>query len=236
VDTSLIFQRTHTGREEIHEKRHGLTQSERLVLIMVDGVTPYSDVRKKLPVLRDERFARAFNTLIKKELIVEVFMPVPDQSPEAVERSIIDRFLQQDPLDPVTIIIHDVEEELGETRPRNDAIGAGAPLASVAPATKVQTTMSDAVGESITTPVTQAAMDEHHIALADSLTSELRERRVQGRHQAAKPLREYREYTRPVTSSRRKEEALQRSTNWPYWSIGLGLAFIAGFVAAKLPF
>ncbi|MFC7515173.1 hypothetical protein ACFQUU_09170 [Herbaspirillum sp. GCM10030257] len=229
----MIFQRTHTGREEIHEKRHGLTQSERLVLIMVDGVTPYSDVRKKLPVLRDERFARAFNTLIKKELIVEVFMPVPDQSPEAVERSIIDRFLQQDPLDPVTIIIHDVEEELGETRPRNSAIGAEARLASAAPVTEVQTMMSDAAGESITTPVTQAAMDEHHIALADSLTSELRERRVQGRHQAAKPSREY---TRPVTSSRRKVEALQRSTNWPYWSIGIGLAFIAGFVAAKLPF
>ncbi|KRB94157.1 hypothetical protein ASE07_01080 [Noviherbaspirillum sp. Root189] len=229
----MIFQRTHTGREEIHEKRHGLTQSERLVLIMVDGVTTYSDVRKKLPVLRDERFARAFNTLIKKELIVEVFMPVADQSPEAVERSVIDRFLQQDPLDPVTIIIHDVEEELGEARLRTDTISAGVPHPSILPEASLQTATSDATGESFTPPLVQLAMDEHHIALADSLTSELRERHMQGRHQATKPLRRH---TKPVTSSRRKEETLQRPTNWPYWSIGIGIAFIAGFVAAKLPF
>src|SRR3954447_10347598 len=98
-DPTIIFQRTHTGRSEIYEKKCGLTQSERLVLIMIDGITSYSGVRGKLPVLAEERFRRAVNTLLTKELVSEVFMPVEGQSAEEVERTVIDRFLQQDPTD-----------------------------------------------------------------------------------------------------------------------------------------
>ena len=66
---SIIFQRTHAGREEIKQKSHGLTQSERLVLIMIDGVASYQGVRDKLPALTDVRFERALKKLHQKELV-----------------------------------------------------------------------------------------------------------------------------------------------------------------------
>lgn len=109
-EPSIIFQRTHSGRAEIHDKKQGLTQSERLVLIMVDGATPYSAVRARLPVLKEARFERAIQTLLLKGLISEVFMPVAGVEAETVERSVVDRFLQQDPLDPVTIMLHEDDE------------------------------------------------------------------------------------------------------------------------------
>jgi hypothetical protein len=234
VDTSLIFQRTHTGRAEIHEKRHGLTQSERLVLIMIDGITSYGDVRKKLPVLNTERFARAFNRLIKKDLIIEIFLPVTDQTAETVERTVIDRFLQQDPLDPVTIIVHDIEEELGEaTLPRHDATTKASAILPVDREASLRTEISGEESGAHSAPAAQAAMDEHHIALADSLTSELQDRRIQSWRQAAKPTREH---SKSTLIRRLKSTQVKTSTTWPYWSIGIGISFIAGFVAARLPF
>src|SRR6478735_8918813 len=113
VDPSVIFQRTEAGRDEIRQKSHGLTQSERLVLIVVDGVSICQQVREKLPALTDERFTRAISKLQKKELILEVFLPVVGQVAEELEPAVVDRFLQQDPLDPVTIILCDPDEELG---------------------------------------------------------------------------------------------------------------------------
>lgn len=233
MDISLRFQRTHTGRAEIHEKRHGLTQSERLVLIMIDGVTAYGDVRKKLPVLSNERFSRAFNTLIKKDLIIEIFLPVADQTAETVERSVIDRFLQQDPLDPVTIIVHDIEEELGEAtlRCRDTTAKASASL-PIDREASMQTERSGEERDAHNAPAAQAAMDEHHIALADSLTSELQDRRMQSLRQSAKSAREH---SKP-TLIRLEDMQVKTSATWPYWSIGIGISFIAGFVAARLPF
>ncbi|GAB3542595.1 hypothetical protein GCM10027343_14800 [Noviherbaspirillum agri] len=112
-DPSVIFQRTHEGRAEIKQKSHGLTQSERLVLIMVDGVSTYQQVRDKLPSLTDDRFNRGLRKLHQKELILEVFMPTEEAEAEHLEQEVIDRFLHQDALDPVTIIMFDPEDELG---------------------------------------------------------------------------------------------------------------------------
>jgi hypothetical protein len=111
-DPSVIFQRTHEGRTEIKQKSHGLTQSERLVLIMVDGVSSYQVVRDKLPALTDDRFNRALHKLHQKELILEVFMPTQEDEAEHLEQDVIERFLHQDALDPVTIIMFDPEDEL----------------------------------------------------------------------------------------------------------------------------
>lgn len=120
-DPSVIFQRTHEGRAEIKQKSHGLTQSERLVLIMVDGVSTYQAVRDKLPALTDDRFNRAVRKLHQKELILEVFMPTEEAEAEHLEQDVIERFLYQDALDPVTIIMFDPEDELA---------GISAPAAS----------------------------------------------------------------------------------------------------------
>ena len=112
VHVSATFQRTESGRSEIKNKMHGLTQSERLALIVVDGVSPYGELRKKLKGLADDRFQRALNKLLQKNLIFEVLLPTNEEQ-EVFDAATVDRFLHQDPLDPVTIISFDVEDELG---------------------------------------------------------------------------------------------------------------------------
>src|SRR5688500_10770006 len=108
---SVIYQRTHEGREEIRCKSHGLTQSERLVLIMVDGATSYRDLRAKLPDLGEERFNRALAKLEKNELILEVLLPLEEPPRDEIERSVIDRFLEQDPLDPLTVLMVNPDDD-----------------------------------------------------------------------------------------------------------------------------
>ena len=112
MHVSTIFQRTESGRSEIKNKMHGLTQSERLALIVVDGVSPYSELRQKLKGLADERFQRALNKLLQKNLIFEVLLPTGAEE-HGYDASTVDRFLHQDPLDPVTVISFDAEDEFG---------------------------------------------------------------------------------------------------------------------------
>ena len=126
MDAQAVFQRTESGRTEIKTKMHGLTQSERLALIVVDGVSPYTELRNKLKGLASDRFERALNNLVKKNLIFEVLLPQGDIEEETFDSETVDRFLQQDPLDPVTIISFDPEEDFGL-----DDAGMGASSAAV---------------------------------------------------------------------------------------------------------
>lgn len=112
---NAVYQRTENGREEIRRKTHGLTQSERLVLILVDGVTDSDTVRSKLKGLSDERFGRALTKLVRNHLVQEVLMPIPGQGAETVDDSVADLFLRQDALDPVTVISADPEDEYDST-------------------------------------------------------------------------------------------------------------------------
>lgn len=133
MQASAIFQRTDSGRTEIKTKMHGLTQSERLALIVVDGVTPYIGIRQKLKGLTDERFNRALNNLLQKNLIFEVLLDGEVTDDDEFDAAIIERFLHQDPLDPVTIISFDVEDEFGIDM---QVEGAALPVPHVANASK----------------------------------------------------------------------------------------------------
>lgn len=113
MDPLTIFQRTESGRETIKRKSRKLTQSERLLLIIINGVTPYDVLRKEVWSLSEDRFDRALRKLLKEELIEEVLLPVANQEAEQLDSMEVDRFLQQDPLDPVTIISFDPEDEFG---------------------------------------------------------------------------------------------------------------------------
>ena len=113
MDPLTIFQRTESGRETIARKSRKLTQSERLLLIIINGVTPYDVLRKDVWSLSEHRFDRALRKLLKEELIEEVLLPIAGQEPEQLDSVEVDRFLQQDPLDPVTIISFDPEDEFG---------------------------------------------------------------------------------------------------------------------------
>lgn len=111
VNAATIFQRTDTGRNEIKTKNHGLTQSERRVLITIDGTTSYGALPLKLASLQSGRIDRALHKLLVLELIAEVLLPVPGQGAETFDSEVVDRFLHQDAYDPVTIISFDPDQE-----------------------------------------------------------------------------------------------------------------------------
>jgi hypothetical protein len=108
-----LFQRTDKGRLEIRLKKQGLTQSERLMLIMVDGLSNYGALRMKLKSLKEERFDRALLSLLDRGLIVELSAPLEDHIPEIIDNQEMDNFLRQEDLDPVSVIAYSPEEEFG---------------------------------------------------------------------------------------------------------------------------
>ena len=251
-DQSVVFQRSDTGREEIHRKSHGLTQSERLVLIMVDGVSTYQEVRNKLPALTNERFDRAMQKLRTKELILEVLVPVEGQAPEELESTVVDRFLQQDPLDPVTIIMYDPEDELDCLQ------GMSSPPAVPQPVFKPESGLVSAAPnlssqlESIPTLTAEPALDAFHSELADSLGEEVRARQpdrlvkledVMPLHfntnagiaaMAAAPAMAAMATMTATTAEDDSMFAPFKTVHWGYWLITLGVGFLAGYMLAKL--
>lgn len=98
-----FFHRTAKGLSEIQHKTHGLTQSERLVLILIDGVTPCKGLHEKLKGLPEGRFESALHSLLNRGLVKESDVPEADQHAGALDSGVVDRFLRQDPLDPITI-------------------------------------------------------------------------------------------------------------------------------------
>jgi hypothetical protein len=173
---TTVYLRTEAGRIEIHEKKSGLTQSERLVLIMIDGVANCDQVQQKLSSLTAERFSRAIKTLLKKELISEVFLQVEDQAAEEIDQSVVERYLHQDPLDPVTIISFHPDDEFEE-----DAKGS-VPIGSAA--TAVPAVTAESVPE-LTQIVATPAIDVIHAKLADELHDELAARNVEWKRKQA---------------------------------------------------
>lgn len=246
TDPATIFQRTHSGREEIHQKSHGLTQSERLVLIMVDGVSSYKEIRAKLPVLTDERFGRALQKLQAKELVLEVFMPLDGQAPDELERTVIDRFLQQDPMDPVTVILRDPEDELGMLSHGMQVSAWADPPAPVAAGQMMESTPAAAAAvvddaPLLTVPTSppsrpawpEPTLDADDVQAADALMEELRARRVQKQSvaitQPAPVL-----IPDPVMQQPYEELNPFKAVHWGYWLIVSGLSFIVGFVLARI--
>jgi len=229
-DPAIIFQRTQAGKDEIQQKSHGLTQSERLVLIMIDGATAYQGIRSKLPVLTDARFDRALTKLLQKDLVCEVFLPLDGVGPEEIERSVIDRFLQQDPMDPLTILFIDPDEQF------DDMITESVPAKPVVPAYSNPTDFVPAQAAMVktTTPNPQGPMNEEDIRIADSLAEEVRALN------ATRPVRVEPIRRMDIESEPRERPAAPRARfkvsdiHWGYWLIALGFAFIAGFFLAKL--
>jgi len=107
----VIFQRTESGRAEIRSKERGLTQSERLVLLIADGVSSYAGLRGQLNSLAHERFDRAARKLTYKGLLYEVTFPEEGRAPDTVDPELMDKFLRQEDGDPVSILSYDPEEE-----------------------------------------------------------------------------------------------------------------------------
>lgn len=235
-EPTVIFQRTQAGRDEIYEKKRGLTQSERLVLIMIDGATPYQGVRAKLPVLTEERFQRALTTLQKKDLILEVFLPLEGQQPEEMEQTVVDRFIQQDPNDPLTIISFDPEEDFGIFGPAISATAPARPAASILnpPPAAPFPELTEIAPPAFSTA--GSVMDEALIQQAEAVGEEVRAHRPRYEN----PIDQVHDYSVRRRPAAEREPAAPSATStttklhWGYWMIGVGLAFIVGYAVARL--
>lgn len=114
---TTVYQRTEHGRAEIKHKGRGLTQSERQVLIMVDGTTSCDALAQKLIRLSTERLQQILLKLEQQGLIAELLLPPETAVAENFDSTEVARFLHQDALDPVTIISLDAEQDFALISP-----------------------------------------------------------------------------------------------------------------------
>jgi hypothetical protein len=90
----VIFQRTESGRAEIHQSKILLRHHERLVLVVVDGVNTYAELRSKMRNIVRDKFDRALDGLKEKGLIVEILFPLIDQQKDAIDPEVLVDFLK----------------------------------------------------------------------------------------------------------------------------------------------
>lgn len=81
----MVLTRTQSGHLEILQKALGLTQSERLVLLLVDRETTRARLLDRLSGLSEARFERALGGLLSLGLLEEVS---PGEYPERYEQGI----------------------------------------------------------------------------------------------------------------------------------------------------
>lgn len=107
MDDERIVGRTPQGTSEISQKSGRLTQTERLVLIVVGAQVSVAALLKKLPTLSTERVEHALVRLLELGLIYEVLAPQPEADsvkPAPIPVPEMRAFLAQSDSDPVTII------------------------------------------------------------------------------------------------------------------------------------
>lgn len=92
---NIIFQRTDSGNAEIRARRHGLKKSERLVLVTVDGVCNYAQLKAALKSLAQEQLDRALQSLQTKDLVSEIMFPLDLSERDLIDPSVMDSFLRQ---------------------------------------------------------------------------------------------------------------------------------------------
>lgn len=92
----MIYQRTELGNAEIRQNRLGLSKIERLLLVLVDGVNHFADLKQQIKSKDVNLLEAALNTLLGQDLIYEVMFVAKGQVPDVVESELLDRFLQAD--------------------------------------------------------------------------------------------------------------------------------------------
>jgi|GEM_PF-767940 len=133
LNVSMMYRRTDRGVREVYEKSHQFTQSERLILILLDGRLNVAGLKTRLPSLNDERIERALRKLQDASLVEPMsyeagkgngsLPPTAQLEPEAVAH-----FLEQTDLDPVTVF-GDSDEAVAAEMVRASVERAAAQLA-----------------------------------------------------------------------------------------------------------
>jgi len=104
LNADVRLKRTQRGQSEVRQKSHTLTQNERLILVLVDGVTPVDQMPRKLRGLTERRFKLALADLKAKGLVEETASASASvEAPDVLERENVESFVRQDALDPITI-------------------------------------------------------------------------------------------------------------------------------------
>jgi hypothetical protein len=134
LQASMIYRRTDRGVREVYEKSHQFTQSERLILILLDGRLTVAGLQARLPSLNDERVARALGKLQDAGLVEPIGASHAVRSDAALvagvslEPEAVAHFLEQTDLDPVTVF-GDTDEAVAIERVRASVEQAAAQLA-----------------------------------------------------------------------------------------------------------
>ena len=97
----IKLQRTPKGDSEIRKKSHALTQSQRLILATVDGVSQITELQRRLGGMARRRFTLAVADLTARGLLEEAKNPMA--VPDRLDLQMRERFVRQDPSDPITI-------------------------------------------------------------------------------------------------------------------------------------
>ena len=133
LNVSMMYRRTDRGVREVYEKSHQFTQSERLILILLDGRLNVAGLKTRLPSLNDERIERALRKLQAASLVEPISYEAGKGNgslPEtaALEPEAVAQFLEQTDLDPITVF-GDSEEAIAAEMVRASVEQAAAQLA-----------------------------------------------------------------------------------------------------------
>ncbi len=133
LNVSMVYRRTDHGVREVYEKSHQFTQSERLILILLDGRLNVAGLKTRLPSLNDERIERAMRKLQDAGLVEQMGLGDPSRGngaaePSRLEPEAVAHFLEQTELDPVTTF-GDTEEAVAAELVRARVEQAAAQLA-----------------------------------------------------------------------------------------------------------
>jgi len=134
LNVSMMYRRTDRGVREVYEKSHKFTQSERLILILLDGRLNVAGLKTRLPSLNDDRIERALRKLQEASLVEQISYEAgkgngtvaPDTTP--LEPEAVAHFLEQTDLDPITVF-GDSEEAIAAEMVRASVEQAAAQLA-----------------------------------------------------------------------------------------------------------
>ena len=134
LNVSMMYRRTDRGVREVYEKSHKFTQSERLILILLDGRLNVAGLKTRLPSLNDDRIERALRKLQDASLVEQISYEAgkgngsaaPDTTP--LEPEAVAHFLEQTDLDPI-MVFGDSEEAIAAEMVRASVEQAAAQLA-----------------------------------------------------------------------------------------------------------
>ncbi len=133
LNVSMMYRRTDRGVREVYEKSHQFTQSERLILILLDGRLNVAGLKTRLPSLNDERIERALRKLQDASLVEPMSYDASKgngstPAPAPLEPEAVAHFLEQTDLDPITVF-GDSEEAVAAEMVRASIEQAAAQLA-----------------------------------------------------------------------------------------------------------